>query len=159
MNGTTPVLTSASDIYRVNYIQALTVGTGKTAAGNIDIRNIADTPIYSRIQVGEVIPKNSIYTVPYGKKLYVTSVLFSAAANVANRAVKFTIKATWDRAFATARDFFLDYSETTIVDGSILMPLEFPSYLPAGTDLKISAISPDGAAYASTIHRGWLEPA
>jgi hypothetical protein len=158
MNGTTPVPTGVSDIYRVNYVQACTVGTGGLAAGNIDIRTLTTgTHIYGRIQTGQNIEKDLIYTVPFGKKLFVTNILFSAAGNVANRPVTFTTRTTWDRIFAAARNFFLGYTEVTIVDGSIDLMLEMPTYLPAGTDIKVSAISPDGATYASVVLRGWLE--
>lgn len=156
LNGTTPVATSVSDIYRINFFRVKTVGTGGENAGDIDIRNLADTPIYSRIAAGTNRGINGFYTIPAGKTLYIFNILFSAGSNVANRPVRFVTKATYDNIAGSTISFFMPYTNVIITDGSVDVPIEAPTILPAGTDLKVSAICPDGAAYGAVTLRGWL---
>lgn len=159
LNGLTPVTTVATDIFRVNTFRVKTVGTGKQNAGNIDIRHLTDTPIYSRIATGTNRAMNCVYTVPAGKELYVFNLLFSAGGNTANRPVRFITKTTYDNISNTIIDFFMPYTNVIVTDGTIDVPLECPTFLPATTDVKINAISPDGVTYGACVLRGWLENA
>lgn len=157
LNGTTPVNTSVSNIYRVNYFIAKTVGTGGSAAGNISLQDTTGAINYSYIQAGQNIDRVCFYTVPLGKSLFIFNILFSTASNVANRPVTITSRATYDRIAGVSRNFFIGYTEATLADGAVDIPIEIPTKLPAGTDLKVSAISPDGATYGSVVLRGWIE--
>lgn len=159
LNGTTPVATTATNIYRIDIFRVKTTGTGLKNAGNIDIRNLADTPIYSRIATGINRAISGVFTVPLNKKLYIYNVLISAGSNVANRPVRFITKANYDNISKTIVPFFFPYTNTIITDGTVDAPIEGPTMFPAGTDLKQNVISPDGAAYASITLRGWLETA
>lgn len=69
LNGTTAVATIATDIYRILDFRVMTTGTGLKSAGTIDIRNLADTPIYARIITGDNEAQQAIYTVPADKFL------------------------------------------------------------------------------------------
>jgi len=157
LNGLTPVTTVATDIYRINTFRVKSVGTGGANAGDIDIRHLADTPIYSRIAATINRAINGVYTVPYGKELYVFNMLFSAGGAVANRPVRLITKTTYDNISETIINFFMPYTNVIITDGTIDVPLECPTKLPATTDIKINAISPDGATYGACVLRGWLE--
>ena len=157
LNGVTPVATTATNIYRINAFRVKTTGAGLQNAGNIDIRNLTDTHIYSRIAAGVNRALNCVYTVPANKTLYVVNLFFSGGANVANRPIRVLTKGTYDTASNSLTAFFMPYTNAVIVDGSVDMPLEVPSRFPAGTDIKINAISPDGASYGAVIARGWLE--
>lgn len=159
LNGTTPVATTATDIYRVNTFRVKTVGATGWNEGNIDIRHLSDTPIYSRIATGINRAFTCVFTVPINKILYVANLFFSSASNVANKPVRFISKGTYDNASGSTISFFMPYSNAIVCDGSIDMQLELPSRFPTGTDLRITAISPDGASYGAVIARGWLETA
>lgn len=159
LNGTTPVNTVATNILRINTFRVKTVGSGGQNAGNIDVRHLTDTPIYSRIATGINRAMNCTYTVPYGKTLFVFNLLFSAGGNVSNRPVRFITKTTYDNVSNTVISFFMPYTNVIVTDGSIDVPIECPTKLPATTDIKINAISPDGATYAACVIRGWLENA
>lgn len=158
MDGTNPVATVATDIYRINNFRVKTVGSGGKNAGNIDIRHLSDTPIYSRILTGLNRAMNVIYTVPKGKYLYIFNILFSAGSNVANRPVRFITKATFDSISGATVGFFMPYTNVIVTDGSVDVPIEIPTRFPEGTDVKVTVISPDGAAYGAIAMRGWLEP-
>lgn len=157
LNGTTPVSTTATDIFRVNTFRVKTVGATGYNEGNIDIRHLSDTPIYSRIATGINRALTCVYTVPAGKVLYVVNLFFSASSNVANRPVRFISKGTYDTASGSLISFYMPYTNAIVCDGSVDMPLEIPSKFPAGTTLRITAISPDGASYGAVVARGWLE--
>ena len=43
--------------------------------------------------------------------------------------------------------FMVPYTIAVIVDGSLSIDLKLPTRFIAGTDMKIEAISPDGASY------------
>ena len=163
LNGTGVVTTTATDIYRVNSLKAKTVGTGGSAAGVISIRNLADTPIYSQIEVGNTRSRNSIYTVPKGKTLYVTSMLgglgyASTAANPSNSAT-ITLRATWDHDAGAATAFFLPHAEIQVGSGagSVYRPFEVPLRFPQNTDIKVSATTAVANGAVSVALRGWLE--
>lgn len=64
LNGVTAVATARTDWIAVNSFEVITAGSGATNAGNIDCRDIADTPIYSRISIGDSIAHSAIYFVP-----------------------------------------------------------------------------------------------
>lgn len=157
LNGTTPVATVATNMLRVNYFRVKTVGTGLTNAGDIDIRNLADTPIYSRIAAGASSSFDCIYTVPLGKTLYMYNILYSAGSNVANRPVRYITRANYDNVVNEKTTFFYPYTNIIITDGSCDVPVESPTRVPETVDIKINAISPDGASYGSVTVRGWIE--
>lgn len=156
LKGTTVVRTKATDIFRVNNFRVQKTGTNGANLGNIDIRDTLDTPIYSRIAIGVNRARNIIYTVPKGKSLLVTSILFGCGSNVAGRAVKFQTKTTYDNIAKATVNFFMPYTDVMVQDGAVYVPLELPTMLPEKTDIKVSAISPDGATYGTVTLRGIL---
>ena len=158
LNGTTPVPTVATDIYRINSMIVLTAGTGLKAAGNISLRNLADTPIYEQIAMGGTAAKTIIYTVPKNKVLFITSLTFSAGANATGKRVTFTTRGTYDpirKTLPTTRIFY-PYTETSIVDSAPVVTLDSPSRFPTGTDLKISVQGESGVV-CTAMARGWIE--
>lgn len=157
LNGTTPVATVATNIYRINHARTLTCGSNGAAVGDIDIRHLSDTPIYGRIAAGYNRLRQFIYTVPKGKKLFIFNVFVSAGSNVAGRQVRFETKGNFDTFLHQITPFFQVYSEFIVQDAAVDVPIEIPTSFMEGTDLKISATSPDGATAGNCIVRGWLE--
>jgi len=156
-NGTTPVVTVNTDIYRVNVFRVIAAGSGGGNAGAIDVRNTADTPIYSQIATGINRATNITYTVPASKELYIYNILLSAGSNVANRPVRFMTLATFDSSTSRKIPLYMPYTNVIVTDGSVDVPIEIPTKFPAGVDIKVSAISPDGASYGAVALRGWLK--
>jgi hypothetical protein len=160
MNGTTAVATTKTNWFRINSWRCIIAGTGLACAGTVDIRHLSDTPIYSRMVAGDTRARNINYTVPSGKTLYVTSVTLSAGSSVAGRSVRMVTRATYDPSLNCALPtlgLYQPFTEVIVQDGAFGRTLEIPTKLPEKTDLKVSAISPDGSTYVSCALRGWLE--
>lgn len=158
MSGTTVITTAGSDIYRVNYFEASQVGVNGVAAGSIDLRNTTDTPVYARINQGYTRSRQAIYTIPKDKTLYIYQVNFGAIA-AGTQGCRFTTRAKYDNLVGSAVNFFLPYSEVGVQNGSFELDLKQPTKLPAGVDLKVSAIGTSASANinATVALRGWLE--
>jgi hypothetical protein len=159
MDGTNIVPTTATNIYRINAFRVMTAGTTGAAAGNIDIRNLADTPIYSRISAGKTRARNSIYTVPVSKTLYITQLTFSIINSSGGRSGIMTLRATYDDKIQAVSTLFYPYFEIGAQDSSVVMNLDFPIKFPAGTDIKLSVIgdATNADAVCTGSYRGWLE--
>lgn len=159
MDGTTTVATSVSDIFRINRVRPLTVGTGLKAAGNIDIRNLADTPIYSRIATTFTKGRQLIYTVPVGKTLYIYKISGSIGGTTAPKYGRFTLRSTWDDISLTRNAWMTAYAEVGMSSGFWSMPLECPLKFPAGSDIIMSCKTLDDNCYVTGAWRGWQEVA
>jgi len=161
LDGITPVETDATDIYRINAFRVMTAGDGGYSAGTIDIRHLTDTPIYSRIAIGNNRARTSIYTVPKDKCLYVTQLSFSCGYSTAGRFCEFQFKATYNDFEDAVTDIFYPYYEVGISDGAQLITLDVPIKICAGADIKITATGDAGNANAicTGSYRGWLEAA
>jgi hypothetical protein len=157
MSGTTPVSTVATNIYRINDFVASQVGTNGMSVGNIVIRNLATTPVYSEIAAGYTRDRSVIYTVPKGKTLFVTSMTFGCVYTTSGKSERFTFLGTYDDLGGTLLNFFVPYAETVLVDNSIVRTFEVPFKLPSLTDIKVNVVGETNAQCA-VVARGWLQP-
>ena len=159
MNGTTEVLTSVSDIFRVQNFRAKTVGALGVAAGNISLRHTSNTPVYSMIAIGMTRARNSAWTVPAGKTLYITSITASATCGTSGRPAIVTLMATYDdkSALVLPAGFFMPHFEIGLQDQALLRQLYEPVKFPANTDLKFKASVLGNDVMIHTALRGWYE--
>ena len=155
LNGTTPVLTAHNNLYRINGFRCTSIGTDDVPAGNIELRTAGGGTVYSYIPAGYTRARNIVYTVPDGKNLYITSVMFSCAD--ATKGVRFINQANYDNVPGVPRSFFLPYIEATLYNTSLYRPLETPTMFPEHTDIRVSVISGQAGATADVVLRGWLE--
>jgi hypothetical protein len=159
MDGTTVVATTATDIYRINRIRPLTIGTGLKAAGNIDVRHVDNSPIYTRIAVGFTKGRQLVYTVPKSKELYITRLSGSIGGTDAVKYARFTLRSTWDNISAARNAWMTVYAETGTYGGFFSLPFDAPMKFPAGSDIIVSAKSLHDNCYITASLRGWLETA
>jgi hypothetical protein len=157
LDGTTVVATVATDIFRINRIRPLTVGTGLKAAGNIDVRHIDNSPIYTRIAAGFTKGRQLIYTVPKSKVLYIVRFSGSVGGTDAVKYARFTLRSTWDNVSAARNAWMTVYAETGTYGGFFTLPLDSPMKFPAGSDIVVSAKSLHDNCYITASLRGWLE--
>jgi len=158
LDGTTNVNTVATDIFRVQNFRVTTCGSGGVAAGDIDIRNKTDhATVYSRISTGMTRARNSIYRVPAGKTLYITSIAVSAIGASAGKDVIFTLLAKYDDKSASVIDFFMPHIEIGVVDGSFIREFELPLKIIALVDIKVRGVAGNDNSKCSCALRGWLE--
>lgn len=140
MNGTTAVLTTIADMYRINYAKALTTGTGLTSAGLISITNEAGAVVYAYIAAGDTKTSQIIYTVPAGKTLLIDDILLSNVATTALKYARFVLMSSYcpicDKQDAFLAERFEIMLDQAVVDAHINRPLRFP----AGTDIVMKVI-------------------
>lgn len=157
MNGATAVATAATDILRINAFRAYSVGTGKVAAGNIDIRETDDSPVYSRIMLGYTRARNSAYTVPVGNTLYITSARFSVSGSANTKVGVFTARYTYDEKNELSLDFYMPFVEIGLMDNGLYLPFEVPIRVPEKVDLKVSFKASVDNCICTSVMRGWRE--
>ena len=155
INGTTAVLTTHNNIFRVNDFVCTVIGTDNVPAGNIILRGAGGGTVYSHITAGYTIARSAVYTVPEGYTLYITSVMYSSSE--ATKGVRFINQANYDNVSGAPRSFFLPYGEVTLYNTALYRPLELPTAFPEHTDIKVSVISAQAGAIADVSLRGWLE--
>ncbi len=157
LNGTTPVATSVADIYRINNFVVGSTGSGGKPVGTITLRHLDDTPIYGQITAGFTRDWSSVYTVPAGKTLYVTSVAVAALNTGADKGCRFILRGTYNDLDSAVVDFFMPYFEVQLRNGTFARDFEVPLKFVAGTDIKFSAIAEAAGTSCTTALRGWLE--
>jgi hypothetical protein len=140
LNGVTAVPTVATNILRVNAFRADVVGTGGKAAGNIDIRHISDTPIYSRIGTGYTRARNCVYCVPAGFELYITQITYASNATAAGHFARFTFRANYDEQDNVVGTVFFPFSEIVVGESTFTIQYPIPMKFPEKTCMNISAI-------------------
>lgn len=158
LNGTGEVTTVATNILRVNKLKAKVVGSSGGAVGTISIRNLTNSPVYSTIDPTNTRSRNSIYTVPLGKTLYVTSMAGGCGAASATTAT-IILNATYDHDAQALTAFFLPHAEVIVGSGTggILRPFEIPLRFPEKTNLKCRATTTANNTIVSVGVRGWME--
>jgi hypothetical protein len=160
LDGTNVVTTTAKDIFRVNTMRAVSVGTNYKAVGDIVIRNLADTPIYRQLAIGETRARAAIHTVPLGQTLYITSVALSSGYSTVGKNVRWFMRANYDDTTGTILApglFFMPYFEIQTQDSSFYRQFEIPMRVPPTVDMVVSAISDSSNSVCDVAIRGWLE--
>jgi hypothetical protein len=158
LNGTAEVNIEATDIYRINRIRPLTMGTGKKAAGNIDIKaRAAGTTIYTRIATGFTKGRQLIYTVPAGKVLFIVKVTGSIGGTAADKYGRFVLRSTYDNVSDALHPWMTAYVESGQSSGFMPLDLPGPLYFPEGSDIAMSCKTLDDNCYVTGSIRGWLE--
>jgi len=147
--------------FRINSFRVIATGSSNTSSST-GLTLKAQTPtatIYSFITGLFTRARNSVYTVPIGKTLYVTQ--FSAAYGTTgspNREyARIYTRANREQAtgFLTG-SLFYPYTEIMAQNNTAVIHIDCPTKLIAKTDIKISAVA-TAAGAVSTVLRGWLE--
>ena len=156
MNGVAEVPTASSTIYRVNAFIVTVVGSGGVAAGNISLRHLTNTPVYSYITLGFTRSRNIAYTIPAGKAVYVIQIDFSYgySTNQTHYARLYTRAKQEPNGFISR--VFYPYTDVVLSNSGIFVPLLTPTRLASGVDIKVSGTSTFSGA-ATVVLRGWIE--
>lgn len=162
MNGTTPVNTVNVDMFRVNSFRVIAAGSTYATVGNVSLRlegGAATT--YSYISAGYTRARNTIYTVPSGKTLYIFMWQIGASTNNDTKVQTARIMTRANRepstGFLTGNMFF-GYTEMLITNESGGITFPIPTKLLAKTDIRVSAIGLTGFnGSVTSVLRGWLE--
>ena len=163
LNGTTVTTTTSSNIFRIQSMRVVAAGSNGKPTGNITLRNLADTPVYGYITAGFTRARNSVWTVPAGKTLYIygVNVAFGHTQNnnqycrIYTRATQYSPASAGAASFRTPGIFY-PFSEIICSNSSSVINLDSPTKLGEKVDLKVSGIA-TAAGVATCALRGWLE--
>jgi len=167
LNGVTPVSTVSTDIFRLNGFRVTRVGAIATAkaAGNIQLQLLAaPNTVYGYITAGYTRGRNSFYTVPAGKTLYINKVNFSfgfgtTAGNTLIYMRGYT-RITYNDQLGvttTSTGIFYPYHEGIVSNSDFMSDLKVPTKIPEKVDIKVSGITNSATAgAAASVLRGYL---
>lgn len=159
LNGTTVVPTVKLTLFRVNSFKIITTGSNKMPTGNLFLRHIDNTPVYSYITAGFNRARNAMYTVPAGKTLYVTdlNVGYGMTGKAELQYARITSRANIDPMTKFATDgLFYPFTDVLSSVGHVNTVLSIPTRLPQKTDIKLSVIASNTGVVATAL-RGWIE--
>lgn len=159
LNGTTVVPTVNVDLFRINSFRVIAAGTNKVPSGNLSIRHLSDTPVYSYISAGFNRARNIMYTVPAGKTLYVTHFAcgYGTTGNANKEYARITTRANVDPTTKFRTDsMFYPFTDSLLQNTTVDITLDAPTKLPAKTDIKVSVVASVTGVVVATL-RGWLE--
>lgn len=145
-----------TDVYRINSCRVISAGSGGASAANIQVQDAdGTTPIYTYITAGYTRDRNSVYTVPAGKTLYIAQINagYATSTNQVQNA-RLILKATQDQFFKT--NLFQAQAEILCPNSTGIAELILPLKIVSGVDIKFTAV-PSANGQVTTVVRGWIE--
>lgn len=159
LNGTGVVATVGLTLYRINSFRVIAAGANKVPTGNISLRHIDNTPVYSYITAGFNRARNAMYTVPAGKDLFVTDLAtgYATSGSPNKEYARVTTRANMDPTTKFKTDgIFYPFTDVLVQNVTVPLELTIPTRIPEKTDIKISAVASASGIIVSSL-RGWLE--
>ena len=142
LNGTTPVLTTPTNILRINKVFSASVGSGGSAAGNITITNGGNT--YARIDATYTASRQAIGTVPSNMFGYITSCVFSGCSTTVGEFIEFDLRVS-ALANTLLPGIFVTVATYGISNGALEQTFDPPQLIPATADVKITCARTTGS--------------
>jgi len=159
LNGVTPVLTTPTNILRVNGMHAFTTaGFSAAAAGNISLQSVGGATTYAYISTGYRTSRSAVFTIPAGKTGYIYAWGMSAGAVTGSHFTSAQLLATAHEGVALPGVPILQHEVGELNNGiEFLLPI--PVKIPATMDIRVSAISDASNANVTvtTNFDGWYE--
>ena len=153
LNGITAV-TTVNSYSRVFRAYVLTCGTGLTNAGTISVLNNASTVTQLVINPNDSQTLMTMWTVPRGKTLWLTSLSFSTDSNKGAR-ISIYIRQLDGGILYPWRIQYRAYT----FSGNEIFPFGIPFRIPEKTDIEIRVSTPAsaGVTSAGSTFEGWYE--
>lgn len=146
--------TVATNIAFVNDFHAISVGTGRFAAGDITLHKIAvAATVYTLIKAGQNRELTNTFKVPTGKQLIVPGWTPNVTST---KPIGVALRATVDDGVLLP-DILLMEDFAELQDGGGFRPFSVPRRYPAGVVLKATAFSTQAGGTCSVSIDGWLE--
>jgi hypothetical protein len=157
LNGTTPVLTVATNIRWVGEIHLLTYGSGKAFAGDLTVTNGGTR--YKFISAGSRTTRSSAYRVPAGKRLIVHTLYAGSTSgtSAARVSVDFVSSRVGIDSFADA-GLLVTQGTIALQDSSVILADGALYAIPAGEIVALRATTDKSAIITGGMY-GWLEDA
>lgn len=154
LNGTTPVLTQATDIRFVQCTHIAAVGSNKAAVGQIVASSGGDN--YSGIIAGQKRCSSSARMVPAGKRFLVKNINCGSVSGTGARCeIRINCSIFEGHDFTNDR-IVIPVDEWLVRDGTISVPIDFPYVFPEGSVVCFT-VSNDKSAEISASYRGIVE--
>jgi hypothetical protein len=156
LNGTTAVALVDTSIARIQNFQAY---SGNAALGTIVIGPSTGGTTITSIAPGLTRARNSMWTVPSSKTLFVKNLYYSAVGDAKTGiATRILLRTNYNDTFGVySTSLFWVVSASLLKDSAVFQELHVPLRIPEKTDLYTVAIS--GAAstgnMVETVLRGW----
>lgn len=158
MNGIAPGVNTTKQYLRRNNTHIMYVGTGRHAAGNIDLQNTAGTVTYDRIELGENGSATCVYTVPLGFNLFMTN---WKAGSAGTKTIEFYLESNTDyhdRAYIPA-GAMIEHDTLMVAAGTEYGDFEqLPMLFPEKADILVSGNTFSTTGEGNASFRFWLEP-
>lgn len=155
MNGTTAVALVDTSIARVNNFQAY---SGNTPLGTITLATTTGGTI-STIGAGLTRARNSMYTIPSSKTLYIQSIYYSAAhLGASPRPTRFLLRSNYnDNQGRYSTSLFWPISANLLENSPLYASIPIPIKVPEKTDIYVSVITVAASSgnLCESILRGW----
>lgn len=159
MNGTTLVLTAATNIRFVQELHAMTVGSNGSAVGTITISQAgAPATVYSAISPGKNRSDNTARMVPANKILLIRSWSCSAGNTTKDNAADIRLRITVHHGLLISR-VFQEADNSIAFSSSTFKTLEPPFPVPAFGIIKCTSYAPAVGANVQASWQGILLPA
>jgi len=81
LNGTTNVLTVATDILRISYLIADRVGSANGAVGTITVKSVSGTLTFAQVEIGTLLFERALVYVKTGYKISITDYTAGCSTN------------------------------------------------------------------------------
>ncbi len=146
LNGAAAVTLSVDDLFRVNNFRVTSVGTGGVTAGNLTLAHGGLT--YGYIAAGNNCHRQAVYTVPAGRRLFISGLFVSATHTANNKRTILGLRRIKDGVFNRIW-------EASLPDGFVDESLKYPLVLDEKTDFSFQGAS-DGTATTHVFAEGWL---
>lgn len=157
MNGTTPVLTVATNIRFIQCMHLVAFGSGKAAAGIITATNTA--VVYSEIYAGSLRCSSSVRMVPAGKRLIITSMYGGSSSGSAGAKTIIRLSTpSFDGHDFTTNNLFMPLFSAAFQDASNGLTITCPLAFTAGQSVGMT-FETDKAATVVGSWFGWMENA
>lgn len=141
MNGTTPVLTVAINILRIEDFEAFQVGSGLFAAGNITSTNVGATNTFAQIDTGQTRFMRALHFVAPGKIAIMTDLTVSVPTS---SGVFFIIVITKDNTPSGGNLVLFPENGFVVASHTLTVPLSaqilIPGTFPILCDAKTSTV-------------------
>ncbi|MBT3265594.1 hypothetical protein HN371_00500 [Candidatus Poribacteria bacterium] len=142
------VITTATDIFRINGARVSAVGADRQNAGEITIASAAGGNIIGTIAEGEGVDHTAAWTVPAGTTLYITAFTGSEDSSKGTE-ISFYMR--------TETGPWLSQLEGNLIDTFVWFNPSAPFVIPAKTEIEIRAKSNLGGADVTAGFEGWFE--
>jgi hypothetical protein len=160
LNGTAEVAVAA-DMFRVNSFRVIATGSGNKPVGNLSLKiAAAGTTRYSYMLAGYTRARNSFYTVPAGKTLYITewNIGWATPNDTKFQTARFYMRANIEPSTSfNVGSIFYPYKETIVTNAQELITFLIPGKYPAKTDIRVCGLAFNaGSGAAASVMRGYL---